>query len=114
MICFNLFETCFGFVSYNCLQTVVIRYVGLSSTGISYKSSSTSYGGGSYQSSDRYGGYSSRRDGDNFKDSYRDRDQYEEEKTEKDTYSRSSHGVTSESQGSTLKMGSTKYGRYRF
>ncbi|PON86195.1 ENTH domain containing protein [Trema orientale] len=86
------------------------KYVGLSSTGISYKSSSNSYGSGSYQSSDRYGGLNSRRDGDNFKDSYRDRDQYEEEKIEKDTYSRSRHGVTSESQGSTLKKGSTNSG----
>ncbi|XP_062101275.1 clathrin interactor EPSIN 1 isoform X2 [Humulus lupulus] len=82
------------------------KFVGLSSTGISYKSSSTSYGSGSYQSDDRYGGLSSKRDGDRFKDSYRDKDQYEEEKNDKDTYSRTRRGATSENQGSTLTKGS--------
>ncbi|KAM6543756.1 hypothetical protein CsatB_008203 [Cannabis sativa] len=82
------------------------KFIGLSSTGISYKSSSTSYGSGSYQSSDRYGGLS----GDKFKDSYRDKDQYEEEKYDKDTYSRTRRGSTTEKQGSTLKKGSKEYG----
>ncbi|EXB66907.1 hypothetical protein L484_019545 [Morus notabilis] len=79
------------------------KYVGLSSSGITFKSGSASYSSGSYQSSDRYGGLSGTRDGDRY------RDQYEEEKSERDTYGKSRH--TSESQGSTLKNGSTNYGR---
>ncbi|RWW20783.1 hypothetical protein GW17_00015085 [Ensete ventricosum] len=45
------------------------RYVGLSSTGITFKSSSASYGSGSFQTSDRYG--SGSREGDSFRDSYK-------------------------------------------
>lgn len=82
------------------------KYIGLSSSGITYRSGSASYSSGNYQSSDRYGGP---RDGGRYGDGYRDRDQYEEEKYEKDTYGKSRN--TSESQGSTLKKGSTQYGR---
>lgn len=85
------------------------KFVGLSSSGITYKSGSTSFSSGSYQSSDRYGGLSGTRDGDRHRDNYRDTDQYEEEKYERDTYGKSRH--TSESQGSTLKKGSTQHGR---
>lgn len=91
------------------MHIVVIRYVGLSSSGITFKSGSASYSSGSYQSSDRYGGLSGTRDGDRYRDSYRDTDQYEEENSERDTYSKSRHA--SESQGSTLKKGLTNYGR---
>ncbi|KAK1290326.1 Clathrin interactor EPSIN 1 [Acorus calamus] len=45
------------------------KYFGLSSTGITYKSSSASSG-------DRYGGFGSSREGETFSDSYKDRDQY--------------------------------------
>ncbi|PKA64223.1 Clathrin interactor EPSIN 1 [Apostasia shenzhenica] len=48
------------------------KYFGLSSTGITYKSSSASYNGTSPQQSDRYGGISGSRDGESFRDSYRD------------------------------------------
>ncbi|KAK9742060.1 hypothetical protein RND81_03G145700 [Saponaria officinalis] len=44
------------------------KYVGLSSTGISYKSSSSSFGGGISQSNNKYGGFSGRYDSDNYRD----------------------------------------------
>jgi epsin len=92
------------------LNTTTFRYVGLSSSGITYKSGSASYGSSSYQSSDWRG--SGTRDGDRFKDSYKDRDQYGEDKYEKDTYGKSSRGAMSENQGNGLKKGSTRNGRY--
>ncbi|KAF3447495.1 hypothetical protein FNV43_RR12681 [Rhamnella rubrinervis] len=87
------------------------KYVGLSSTGIAYKSGSSSYSSGSYQSNNRYGGFGGSRDGDGFRESYRDKDQFEEEKIEKDTYVKSRRGVTTDNQGSNLKGSSTRYGR---
>ncbi|XP_059657111.1 clathrin interactor EPSIN 1-like [Cornus florida] len=83
------------------------KYVGLSSTGISYKSSSTSFGSSSLQSGDRYGGFGGTRDGDNFKESYGDNDRYGEDKFDKNNFSKSSEGVTSKNQGNGLKKGST-------
>ncbi|KAI3939512.1 hypothetical protein MKW92_034063 [Papaver armeniacum] len=50
------------------------KYVGLSSSGMTYKSSSAGYGSSSFQQSDRCGGFGNKRDGEMFKDSYRDRD----------------------------------------
>ncbi|KAK6927315.1 ENTH domain [Dillenia turbinata] len=64
------------------------KYVGLSSTGISYKSSAPSFGSGSF-GSDRYGGY-----GDTFRDSYKERDQYGEEKDDKDAYDQSTFSAS--------------------
>ncbi|KAL5558742.1 hypothetical protein UlMin_034953 [Ulmus minor] len=76
------------------------KYFGLSSTGVTYKGGpASSYSSGSYQSSDRYGGLTSSRDGDRY------RDQYDEETIEKDTYTKSRHGANSENQGSTLRKG---------
>ncbi|KAL5216711.1 hypothetical protein ABZP36_008112 [Zizania latifolia] len=49
------------------------KYVGLSSTGITYKSSSASLGS-SYSSSERYGSFSGTREADSFSDSYRDKE----------------------------------------
>lgn len=57
------------------------KYVGLSSTGMTYKSSSASYGGSSFQNSNRYGGFSGRYDDDNYRG--RDEDHYGEDKFEK-------------------------------
>ncbi|CAL9076606.1 unnamed protein product [Musa acuminata var. zebrina] len=45
------------------------KYIGLSSTGITLKSSSASYGSGGFRNSDRYG--SGSREGDSFRDSYK-------------------------------------------
>jgi len=50
---------------------VAIRYIGLSSTGITYKSSSPSFGS-NYSSGERYGSFSGTREADSFGDSYRD------------------------------------------
>lgn len=84
------------------------KYFGLSSTGITYKSGAATSGisSSSFQSTDRYGGLSSTKEGDLFKDSYKDRDQFGEGK--KSTKSR--RGSTSETQGSTLKKGSMRHG----
>ncbi|KAG8043356.1 hypothetical protein GUJ93_ZPchr0458g22434 [Zizania palustris] len=49
------------------------KYVGLSSTGITYKSSSASLGS-SYSSGERYGSFSGTREVDSFSDSYRDKE----------------------------------------
>uniref|UniRef100_A0A803LBG8 ENTH domain-containing protein n=1 Tax=Chenopodium quinoa TaxID=63459 RepID=A0A803LBG8_CHEQI len=57
------------------------KYVGLSSTGMSYKSSSASYGGGGSQSSNRYGGFGGRYDDDGYKS--RDEDYSGQDKFEK-------------------------------
>ncbi|CAI0408266.1 unnamed protein product [Linum tenue] len=54
------------------------KYVGLSSSGITSRASSASFGSSSYSSSDRYGGFGGGRDTDGFKDSYK--------KTDKDAY----------------------------
>ncbi|PIA64534.1 hypothetical protein AQUCO_00100190v1 [Aquilegia coerulea] len=54
------------------------KYFGLSSTGITYKSStaSTGFGSSNFQTGDRYGGLESKKEGEMFKDSYRDRDRF--------------------------------------
>ncbi|KAK3213041.1 hypothetical protein Dsin_017747 [Dipteronia sinensis] len=70
------------------------KYFGLSSTGITNKSSSASYGNSNFQS-DRYG------------DSYKDRGQYGEEKIEKDASRKSRRGRhSSKDQGYTSSSAS--------
>ncbi|KAG2574438.1 clathrin interactor EPSIN 1-like isoform X2 [Panicum virgatum] len=49
------------------------KYIGLSSTGITYKSSSASFGS-NYSSGERYGSFSGTRDAFSFGDSYRDKE----------------------------------------
>ncbi|XP_010536216.1 PREDICTED: clathrin interactor EPSIN 1-like [Tarenaya hassleriana] len=73
------------------------KYVGLSSSGISYKSGSASYGG-SYQSGSR-----------NF-DSYKDRDNREEEKNDFDSFRKSRQGVKSDEQSYNSKKSAPLYG----
>lgn len=73
----------------------VCRYVGLSSTGITYKSSSASYGSDGF--SDRYGSLSGSREGDTFRDSYRD--------------SESHRSVANENEGSKSKKTVTHQAR---
>ncbi|TKY57943.1 Clathrin interactor EPSIN 1 [Spatholobus suberectus] len=81
------------------------KYVGVSSSGITYKSGSASYSsGGSYQSSGKYGGFGSR-DGDRFSDSYRDKGPYEEEK---DYHGKSHHAISSDNQENSFKKGSAR------
>ncbi|KAK8547384.1 hypothetical protein V6N13_098094 [Hibiscus sabdariffa] len=67
------------------------KYVGLSSSGITYKSGASSYSsGGFHGGGDRYGGLSSRRESDSYK--------YGEEKSDTDTYVKTHRGNASESQ----------------
>lgn len=82
------------------------KYVGLSSSGISYKSSTASFGSSSssFQSRDRYGGGLSDT-GD--EDSY---DSFKQEKSRKDSYTKSHRRGISDNQDSTLKKGSAGFG----
>ncbi|KAJ6915531.1 hypothetical protein NC651_017511 [Populus alba x Populus x berolinensis] len=82
------------------------KYVGLSSSGISYKSSTASFGSSSssFQSRDRYGGGLS---GTGDEDSY---DSFKQEKSRKDSYTKSHRRGTSDDQDSTLKKGSAGFG----
>ncbi|XP_015945114.1 clathrin interactor EPSIN 1-like [Arachis duranensis] len=73
------------------------KYVGVSSSGITYKSGSTSFSSGSYQSSGKYSGFGSN-DGDRFKDSYRDKGDYEEDK-----YIRRSRNISDDEENSFKK-----------
>ncbi|XVF48620.1 hypothetical protein PTKIN_Ptkin03bG0204700 [Pterospermum kingtungense] len=82
------------------------KYVGLSSTGITYRSSAgaSSYSSGGFHSGgDSYGGLSSTKGSDRYRDSYKDRDQYGEEKFDKDTYVKSRQGTRNESQENSSK-----------
>lgn len=85
-------------VIYN--QPFTFRYVGLSSTGITYKSSSAAYGSssGGFGSDDQYGSLGSSRD----VDSYRDEDSY----TSKGRKS-SSEGLTSDNGFGRSKKGTS-------
>ncbi|KAL8209858.1 hypothetical protein R6Q57_006590 [Mikania cordata] len=63
------------------------KYVGLSSTGSTFKSgSATSFSSSSFQKSDRYGGFGSSRDGETYKDSFKERDQSDEDRFEPGKY----------------------------
>lgn len=90
---------------------MIIRYVGLSSTGITFKSgSAASFSSGGFQKSDRYSGFGGSRDGDTFKDSFKDRDQSSEDRFEPGKF-KPRREVSS---GSSSKKGSSRYGRYDF
>lgn len=65
-----------------------LRYFGLSSTGITYKSGSASYGSSSYYSSDSYQGQSTFRS-DRFRDRSNDRDSFRKEKDGQDDFKKS-------------------------
>ncbi|KAK1417916.1 hypothetical protein QVD17_27052 [Tagetes erecta] len=83
------------------------KYVGLSSTGITFKSgSATSMSSSSFQKSDRYGGFGSSRDGETYKDSYKERDQSDEDRFEPGKY-KPRKEVSS---GSSSKTGPSRYG----
>ncbi|XWS17669.1 hypothetical protein CRYUN_Cryun33cG0087500 [Craigia yunnanensis] len=80
------------------------KYVGLSSTGITYKSGASSYSSGGFRGGgDSYGGLSGTRESDSYRDSYKERDRYGEEKFDTDTYVKSRRGTASESQGNSSK-----------
>ncbi|PWA33838.1 ENTH/VHS-like protein [Artemisia annua] len=87
------------------------KYVGLSSTGISYKyGSSALFSGGSFQKSNRYGGFGGSRDGETFKDSFKDREQSTEDRFEPGKF-KPRREVSSSTPGSSSKNGSSRYGR---
>ncbi|CAL9229990.1 unnamed protein product [Arabidopsis halleri] len=73
------------------------KYVGLSSTGITYKSGSSASFGGSFQS------------GSSNYDSYKDKDS-REEKNDYESFQKSRRGVKSEEQSYTSKKSFSRYG----
>ncbi|XP_075487119.1 clathrin interactor EPSIN 1 [Primulina tabacum] len=78
------------------------KYVGLSSSGITYKSSMSSVSGGGFSNRDKYGGFGNDSDGDRIKDSYKNNDRYDEDKYERPTKSKKeSSRNSSKGQGST-------------
>ncbi|KAK9149415.1 hypothetical protein Scep_008172 [Stephania cephalantha] len=87
------------------------RYVGLSSSGISYKSSSasSSFGSSNFQSSDRFGGFGSKREGENFNDSYRDERFGNDDSG--NSRERSRRGIDKDDDENNIKKTSTRHGR---
>lgn len=79
------------------------KYVGVSSSGITYKSGTTSFSSGS---SNKYGGFGS--SGDRFSDSYGDKGRYDEAKVDKDYSGKSRHGVSSKTEENSFKKGSAR------
>lgn len=91
------------------MSVTIFRYVGLSSTGITYKSGASSYSNGGFNGGgDKYGGLSSRRESDSYRDSYKESDPYGEEKFDTDTYVKSHQGTA---QGNSSKE-SRHHGRF--
>ncbi|XP_060169418.1 clathrin interactor EPSIN 1-like isoform X1 [Lycium barbarum] len=63
------------------------KYFGLSSSGVTFKSNSTSFSSSSnFQGGDRYGGFGNKSDGDSFKDNYKEKDRYGEDKIGQSTF----------------------------
>ncbi|XP_047342027.1 clathrin interactor EPSIN 1 [Impatiens glandulifera] len=82
------------------------KYVGLSSSGITYKSGAPSFGSSSFESSNKYGGFGSTNDGDTSKD--KEKNHYGEDMVDRTTYSKSHKGDTRDNKGSFSKRGSTR------
>lgn len=79
------------------MEMPTFRYFGLSSSGVTFKSSSASFNSNSnFQRGDRYGGFGS--DGNSFNDSYKKKDRYGEDKVDQSTFK--------------SKKGSSHYGRF--
>lgn len=72
------------------------RYFGLSSTGITYKSGTASYGSSSYYSSDSQ----STIRGDRFRDRSSDRDSFRKEKDGQDDFKKSDWATKPDGKGS--------------
>ncbi|KAI5647973.1 hypothetical protein M9H77_33978 [Catharanthus roseus] len=79
------------------------KYFGLSSSGVTYKSGSASFSSNSFQSSGRYGGFGSEKDGDDFKV----RDNYGDEKFDQGTSVKSRRDSAS---SNASQKGSSRYG----
>ncbi|KAK8958129.1 Clathrin interactor EPSIN 1 [Platanthera guangdongensis] len=78
------------------------KYFGLSSTGITYKSNSTSYSASGFRQSNSYGTTSSKTEGESFQDSFRDGKQSHQSS---DSHSKSKSSFSNEKDGSKLKDG---------
>ncbi|KAL7601181.1 hypothetical protein Lser_V15G22480 [Lactuca serriola] len=84
------------------------KYVGLSSTGITFKSgSAASFSSSNFQKSDRYGGFGSSKDGETFKDSFKEREKSGEDRFEPGKYKPRTPGSAS---ASNSKKGSSRHG----
>ncbi|CAA7402842.1 unnamed protein product [Spirodela intermedia] len=99
------------------------KYVGLSSSGISYKSSSSSYGSSNFQRSDQYDGLGGAKEDEVFSAGYKDKDRYGDEANwkngQKDDYEKfqekysgvgdgiKSKGMTRQSRDSSKKPSAT-------
>lgn len=68
-------------------MSLLARYVGLSSSGVTYKSGAASFSSSSYNNSDRYGGFGNKRDNESFNESYKE-EEYGEDKYGKTTKSK--------------------------
>ncbi|XP_039014465.1 clathrin interactor EPSIN 1-like [Hibiscus syriacus] len=87
------------------------KHIGLSSTGVTFKSSASTYSSKSFQGGgDKYGGISSRRESNSYGDSYKVRDRYGEIKFDADTYVQSRRETESQSQANSSKE-SRRHGR---
>ncbi|GMH10789.1 hypothetical protein Nepgr_012630 [Nepenthes gracilis] len=71
------------------------KYFGLSSSGITYKSGSASFGSSNFESRNRSGGFSGTNDSDSFNDKDKDEDRFGEEKFE-EFVPKSRRGLSSE------------------
>lgn len=87
-----------------CVFSAEYRYFGLSSTGISHKSSASAFGSSSFGSSGSYGGMSSTREGDRFGNSSKNEDDYFE-------FKKQNQGSKGENQEYTSRQVSTDIGR---
>lgn len=83
------------------------KYVGLSSSGITYKSSAASFGSGNYSSGSRYGSTGGSREADSFKDSYTGTEWSKSNKETMSSYS-SSRRRSKETTNSATSYKSTK------
>ncbi|KAL8537336.1 hypothetical protein ACS0TY_012472 [Phlomoides rotata] len=89
------------------------KYVGLSSSGATFKSGAASFTNTGFRNSDRYGGFGSTGDSETFNDSYKDKDQYDEDKYKKTSKSKKessrygSMGQDSPAAGASKKSGRT-------
>ncbi|KAL7150810.1 hypothetical protein ABFS83_05G138400 [Erythranthe nasuta] len=87
------------------------KYIGLSSSGITYKSGAPSFSSSNFKSNDRYGGFGNRGESETSKtsnDSYRDKDYYGEGKYEKTTRKKKPSRSGRKEQDSTASVASNK------
>ncbi|KAD4178731.1 hypothetical protein E3N88_27322 [Mikania micrantha] len=86
---------------------LIIRYVGLSSTGMTFRSGSAPSlsSSSNFQRSGQYGAFGSSRSGETFRDNFRERDQSSEDRFEQGKYKPRKDVIS----GSSLRKGSSHY-----